>query len=221
MVVPTAGRIRRGGLLAAVAGVVLVLYALTKGYLTSRIVAEGWGSGGLTPDGVAVLIHLAEEPLLLLIAGGFLSLVWYVGVREPLASAGVTTVFVSFGLVILTHLGEHLLAPLTVPVLTGALDLWIWSYYFSWLALLAGFGAYGLAIAGDRAVPAWLPVVLVTLGPATVVAGVAVAVTDLFTLAGTLRLAVGATWVILGSWLWTLRADTPTPFDGESRSSLN
>lgn len=221
MVVPATSRIRRGGLLAAAAGVILVLYALTKGYLSTQIVAEGWGPAGLTPEAGALLVHLAEEPLLLLVAGGFLSLVWHIGVQGPLARVGVTTVSVSFGLVILTHLGEHLLAPLTVPMLTGALDLWIWTYYFSWLALFAGFGAYGLAIARDRDVPAWLPVLLVAVGPAAVVAGGTFALTDLFTLAGTFRLAVGAAWAILGSWLWALRADTPAPFDGESRSSVN
>lgn len=194
--------VRRAGLLSAFGGGVLVPYALTKGHLSSRIVTAGWQLGGLSPVQTARLFHVMETVPLVLVAVGLLGLDARVGTKGLLADAGRSTVLVGFGLTVLTHLGEHLLPPLTVPALTGGANWFMWGYYLSWLVLYAGFAIYGTALVLSPVRAGGLPWLFVAVPPLAVTVGLAVVVADVFTLAGSFRLFLGLTWVLAGGWLW-------------------
>lgn len=205
-----ANRIRRGGLLSAVAGAVFVPYAFSKGYLAGVIVATGWHLSGLTPVATAQLFHVLEAVPLAVMGFGLVSLDARTPARGGLADAGLAVALVGFGLTILTHLGEHLLAPLTVPGLTGGENWFMWGYYLSWLVVYGGFALYGLALSRTGDAPGWLSGLFVGLLPAAAVVGLVATTLGLFTVAGTLRVAQGLTWVVVGRWLW-IRSDEPIP----------
>lgn len=195
-------RIRAAGLLSAIAGAVLVPYALTKGTLTTRVVAEGWQIGPLGARSIALLVHMAETAPLLLIAVGLLALYTHLGGKWWLGLAGLVVALAGIGATIAVHLGEHLLAPLTVPALFGGMDLLVWSYYLGWLVIYSGCALLGLAILRGRADHTALGAYLLVLPVAVVLLGLTLVVSNLFTLAGTFRLVLGVTWVGLGVWLW-------------------
>lgn len=201
-------RIRVYGLLGVLVGVVFILYAVTKGPLTAAIVAEGWRLPGLSPTLSALLVHLVEEVPLVIMAGLFVGLGAHLDVRSSVARAGMTVALAGVGFTIVSHLAEHLLAPVTLPALFGDTHLLIWSYYLSWAVLYTGLSVYGLALLRDAAVPTWLAVVFVALLPGVFVGGMTVVVFDLFTFAGTLRLALGVTSIVVGTWAFTAKWTT-------------
>ncbi len=196
-----AARVRWLGLVSAVAGALFVPYALTKGHLTTRIVVDGWRLSGLTPPQTALVAHVAEEIPLALMAAGFIALHIRVHARGRFAAAGFSVAIAGIALTVGFHLGEHLLAPLTIPALFGTENLFVWGYYASWLVIFVGFALYGLAEPGGRNNPAWLRALFVGLLPSVVLLGAIMVLLDLFTLAGTFRVALGVTWVIVGGWL--------------------
>lgn len=198
-------RTRYLGLLGAVAGASFLVYAAVKGPLTAEIVREGWRLGGLTHDQTALVVHVAEELPLVVMALGLVGLHRHLDRSEPLDGVGVGIALAGFGLTVLTHLGEHLLAPVTVQALFGDENLFVWSYYLSWLVLYVGFALYGVAVLRYESGPAWLGGTFVVLLPGVVLVGLAAVVLDVFTLAGTFRLGLGGTWLVVGAWLWRVR----------------
>jgi hypothetical protein len=190
------------GLLGAITGPLFSVYAVSKGPLSATIAADGWRVGGLAPTDLALLVHLAEEPFLVAMAVGFLGLAAGLGVRTVPADLGVAVTLSGFGLTVVTHVAEHLLGALTIPALFGAEDLFVWSYYLSWMVLYIGLALYGIAIGRSFEGPAWLAWLFVALLPGVVVVGGALVALDWFTLAGTFRLALGGTWTVWGLWLW-------------------
>ena len=193
---------RPAGLASAVGGATLVPYALTKGSVTTTIRAEGWAIAGLSPVATANLFHVAETIPVLCLVVGLLSLDHRVGPGGWLAPLGKATAVGGFAATIITHFGEHLLPPLTVPALTGGENWFMWGYYLSWLAVYGGLALYGVALtrADDR--PRWIPALLMAGLPAALVVALTVGALDLFTFAGTFRVLQGFTWVAIGSWLW-------------------
>lgn len=206
-------RVRWGGLLGAIAGAVFVPYALSKGYLTSVIIGEGWHLAGLSSIQTAKLFHAFEAVPLALMVVGLISLHARTAVRGALAEAGISVALAGFMLTMLAHLGEHLLAPITVPALTGGENWFLWVYYLSWLTLYAGFTLYGVALRTSD-FPGWLPWLFMFTLPVTVVVGFGVSTLGVFTLAGTFRLVQGLVWVPVGRWLWI--DPTSSPFDHQS-----
>ena len=188
--------------LSAIAGVLFVAYAFTKGPLTTTIVASGWQFAGLSPEATALVVHVAESVPIAVMAMG-LSLLWRrAGTRGPLASAGYTVAVAGFGLTVLSHVAEHIFEPVTVPAITGGENLLVWGYYLSWMTLYVGLATYGVALERAETTPGWIPGLFVGSLPAVVVVGYAVVFFDLFTLAGTFRVVQGATWLLVGGWLW-------------------
>lgn len=190
------------GLASAIAGGLFIPYALSKGYLTSVITADGWQVASLTSEQTAQAFHVLEGVPLLIMAIGLVSLHARTPGLGSFADTGISLAVTGFALTILTHLGEHLLPPLTVPALTGGADWFMWGYYLSWLVLYAGLTFYGLAVAIASTTPRWVPWLFVFALPVATAAGVAATALDVFTVAGTFRLTQGLTWVLVGNWLW-------------------
>lgn len=195
-------RVRWLGLVSAVAGAVFVPYALVKGPLTTLIVVDGWRLGMLTPQQTALVAHVAEEIPLVLVAAGLIALHIRIHVTGRFAAAAISVATAGIGMTVASHLGEHLLAPLTIPMLFGTENLFVWAYYASWLVIFLGFALYGLAARENGDGPAWMRGLFIVLLPSVVLLGATAVRFDLFTLAGTFRLALGVTWVIVGGWLW-------------------
>lgn len=128
------------GLISANAGALFVPYALSKGSLTTAIVAEGWQFAGLSSTQTALMIHVIESVSLLFMTLGLVSLYIRVDAKGFLATVSFRIAITGFALTILTHLGEHPLAPFTVPVLTGGTNWFLCGDYLSWLTLYAGLG---------------------------------------------------------------------------------
>ena len=188
--------------LSAIAGALFLVYAFTKGPLTTTIVVFGWQFAGLSPEATALVVHVAESVPLAVMAMG-LALLWRrAGTRGPLATAGYSVAVAGFGLTVLSHVFEHLLEPVTVPGLTGGENWLIWGYYLSWMTLYVGLAMYGAALGRTESTSWWVPGLFVGSLPAVVVVGFAVVFFDLFTLAGTFRVVQGATWLLVGGWLW-------------------
>lgn len=198
----TAKGVRSVGFLSALAGALFVPYALSKGALTSSIIAGGWQLPGLSPAGSANLVHVLEGLPVLVMMAGVMALNARIDVQGRPSSAGIAAILTGFALTIVTHFGEHLLAPMTVPWLTGGENWFMWGYYLSWLVVYAGFVLYGLALLGRPDTPRWLPLLFVSALPVVLVVGIAVIMVNAFTVAGTFRVAQGLMWVVVGRWLW-------------------
>lgn len=190
-----------GGLAGLTGGVLLIPYALTKGQLTTHIRTDGLGFAGLGPAHTAEAFHVAETIPVLGLLVCVLALDRRLDPGTSAARGGWTVAAVGLVATILTHFGEHLLPPFTVPALTGAENWFMWGYYLSWLAVYGGLAVYGLALVRSGAAPRWLSSLLVVGLPVAVTVGLAAAVVDLFTMAGTLRVGQGLTWAALGFWL--------------------
>lgn len=203
-------RIRVFGLLSVFVGVAFLIYALSKGPLTAVIVAEEWRVAGLSPELTALLVHLAEEIPLLVMAGLFVGLGAHLDVRGSMARAGMLVALAGVSLTIVAHLGEHLLASATLPALFGDVNLFVWSYYLAWAVLYTGLGIYGLALLRDASGPSWLGVLFLALFPGVFVGGATVVAFDLFTLAGTFRIVLGGTTVVVGTWILMAKRATST-----------
>lgn len=195
-------------ILSAIAAVALVPYALSKGQLTTTIVAKRWTVAGMSPDQTALLVHVLETVPLLLIALGLVSLHAGSSAYGRTVTVGLAVALLGFAFTILSHVGEHVLSPLVVPALAGDAKLFVWSYYVSWLTLYAGFGIYGVGLVRVGVAPSWIRSVFVAMLPATVALSLTVVVLDVFTFAGTFRVVLGLTWLAVGIWLWWVRADS-------------
>ena len=195
-------RVRRVGLSSAIVGALFVPYALTKGYLSSLIVLEGWRLGPLSPVQTSQLFHVVEAIPLLVMLLGFVTLDRLTVSRSRLADAGLVVTVAGFGLTIATHLGEHLLPPVTVPALTGGDNWFMLAYYLSWAVLSLGLSLYGLALLYTGETPRWLRWWFALILPATIGIGLFVTTFDIFTFAGTFRLLHSITWILAGGWLW-------------------
>jgi hypothetical protein len=211
--------VRRGGFLSAIAGALFVPYAFFKGRLSSVITAEGWHLFGLSPETSAQLFHAFEAVPLGLMMVGLVALHVRIGARGRLADAGVPVALVGFGLTVLTHMGEHLLASWTVPALTGGANWFLWGYYLSWLVLYAGLALYGTSLMRMDGVPGWLPWLFVVVFPLVVAVGLAVVALGVFTVAGTFRSVQGLVWAVVGYWLWMGVWDTPVSRSGDLATS--
>lgn len=190
-----------GGLAGLAGGALLVPYALTKGQLTTYIRTEGLGLAGLTPDQAARALHVAETIPVLLLLVCLVALGRRFDPGGAVARGGRTIAAAGLLATIVTHFGEHLLPPLTVPALTGGENWFMWGYYLSWLAVYGGLALYGLAMARSDRPPRWMASLLVVGLPVAVAAGLAAAAFDVFTMAGTLRIGQGLTWVAIGYFL--------------------
>lgn len=184
------------GPLSVIAGGLFVLYAFSKGYLTTVVVVQGWQFAGLSPQATALLVHVFEGVPLEIMALGLASFHVRSGARGPLARAGISVAIAGFGATILSHVAEHLAGLVAAPIV-GSVEV-VWAYYASWLVLYLGLAAYGLALVSARAAAGWLPYLLVVLLPLVVVVGLAVVALGLFTLAGTFRVTLGLAWVLVG-----------------------
>ena len=194
--------VRWGGLLSAISGGLFVPYALFKGRISSIITEEGWQLFGLSPELSAQLFHDFEAVPLGLMMVGLVALRARIGARKWPADVGVSVALVGFGLTVLTHMGEHLLASWTVPALTGGANWFLWGYYLSWLVLYAGIALYGTSLMQMDEVPRWLPWLFAVVFPSVVAIGLAVVALGVFTVAGTFRSVQGLVWVVVGCWLW-------------------
>jgi len=201
--------VRWGGLLSAIGGVLFVPYAFFKGRFASVITTEGWHLFGLSPETSAQLFHVFEAVPLGLMLVGLLALHARIGARGRLAEVGITVTFVGFGSTVLTHVGEHLLTPWTVPALTAGANWFLWGYYLSWLVLYAGLALYGVSLMRVDGVPGWLPWLFVVVFPSVVAVGLTVAALGVFTVGGTFRSVQGLVWAAVGYWLWMRVRDTP------------
>lgn len=204
-------RVRRGGLLSAIVAALFIPYAFTKGYLTTVIINEGWQLYALTPVETARLFHLVETVPVLFMLLGFVSLDELTVTSGTSGRIGSVTVIAGFGLTIITHLGEHLLPPVTIPVLAGGENVFVFAYYLSWLVLSFGLALYGLALVDSGQTPRWLQWWLISLLPGTVIIGVLVSALDAFTFAGTFRVIHSFTWVVVGGWLYRGPMSWPVP----------
>lgn len=200
-----------GGLAGLVGGALLVPYALTKGQLTTYIQTEGVGVAGLTPDQAARALHVAETIPVLLLLVCLVALGRRFGPGSAMGRGGRTIAAAGLLATIVTHFGEHLLPPLTVPALTGGENWFMWGYYLSWLAVYGGLALYGLALTRSERPPQWMASLLVVGLPVAVAAGLAAAAFDVFTMAGTLRVGQGVTWVAIGYWLLRHQAPLAEP----------
>lgn len=189
-------------MVSAIAAAVYVPYALSKGQLTTVIVTESWQFFGLTPEQMALLVHLFETVPLVLIALGLASFHVDSGADGRLVAAGLSITLAGFALTIITHLGEHLLPPLVLPSLTGAANWFLWSYYLSWLLLFTGLAIYGIGLSRTELTISWIPGLFVLALPVTVVVGLSVVALEVFTFAGTFRLVLGIGWLFVGLWMW-------------------
>jgi hypothetical protein len=196
------------GLASAIAGFLFIPYALTKGYLTTVIIAESWQVASLTVLQTANLFHVLESVPLAFMALGLVSLDRRCSPQSWVAAVGETVAIAGFAATILTHLGEHLLPPLTVTGLLGGQNLYMWAYYGSWLLLYTGLAIYGVALVQLHGRPRWLGTLLVAVLPLSVGFGLVLVMLDLFTLAGTFRVLQGLIWVFVGAWLFRQRAVT-------------
>lgn len=204
-------------MVSALAALIYIPYALSKGPLTGAIVAEGWSLAGMTPEQTALLVHLFETVPLLLIVLGLVSLHVEFGGRGRLVTAGLSVTLLGFGGMIFAHFLEHLLQPLTFPVWTGGADWFIWCYYLGWFTLSVGFGIYGAGLLRVGTTPSWLAVVFVLMLPVSMGVGFTVTVLDVFTAAGTFRTALGVMWFVVGLWLWQVRVAPSEPTSPQSR----
>ena len=184
------------GPLSVIAGGLFVLYALTKGYLTTVIVVEGWQFAGLTPEATALLVHVFEGVPLEIMALGLASFHVRSGARGPLARAGISIALAGFGLTIVSHVVEHFVGLAATPLL-GSGQV-VWAYYASWLVLYLGLATYGAALFLGGYPAGLFPHLLMILLPLVVVVGFTVVATGVFTLAGTFRLTLGLTWLFVG-----------------------
>lgn len=192
-------------LVSALASLLYIPYALSKGPLTGAILTEGWRFAGLTPKQTTLLVHLFETVPLLLIVLGVVSLHVEFGGSGRLVTAGLSVILVGFGGMIFAHFLEHLLSPLTFPVWTGGADWFIWGYYLGWFTLSVGFGIYGAGLLRLGTTPSWLPMAFLLMLPVSAGVGFTVTVLDVFTGAGTFRTVLGVMWFAVGLWLWQAR----------------
>lgn len=192
-------------MVSAIAAAVYVPYALTKGQLTTLILAESWHLFGMTPEQTALLVHIFETVPLVLIALGLVSLHVESAAYGRLVTAGLSVTLAGFALTIITHLGEHLLPPFVYPTLTGAANWFLLGYYLSWLTLFTGLGIYGIGLSRTDVTISWVPRLFMLALPVTVVIGLVVVALDVFTFAGTFRVLLGIGWLFVGLWMWRRR----------------
>lgn len=208
-------RVRRVGLSSAIAGALFIPYALTKGHLSSLIVLEGWRLGPLSPVQTSQLFHVIEAVPLLVMLLGFVFIHSLTVTPSRFADVGLVVTVAGFGLTILTHLGEHLLAPFTVPALTGGDNWFMLAYYLSWAVLSLGLSLYGLGLLSARETPRWLQWWFALILPATLGIGFFVTTFDIYTFAGTFRILHSVTWILAGGWLWIGPIRWPVPSRNE------
>ena len=194
--------------LSVIAGGLFVLYALSKGYLTTVIVAEGWRFAGMSPEMTALLVHVFEGLLLEVMALGLASFHVRSGPRGRLTSAGITITLAGFGLTIVSHVGEHIAGIEPAPVLGSGQVVWL--YYASWLVLYVGLATYGVALVVEGNAAGRLPYLFVSLLPLVVAVGFVTVLLGVFTLAGTFRVALGLTWLLVGPWFRSGRVLHPS-----------